>query len=157
MKLHDTLSGLALLLLALLIGWNASGFPEVPGQQIGPAVFPKALAALLALCAVLLILRGRQATTEQAWVQLGAWLQSPLHRRNFLITLACLVFYVLASDFLGFLLCGIAILSVMFYALAVRPSRIAPLAVGLTLLIHTLFYKGLRVPLPWGVLSPIQW
>lgn len=157
MKLHDTLSGLALLLLALLIGWNASGFPEVPGQQIGPAVFPKALAALLALCAVLLILRGRQATTEQAWVQLGAWLQSPLHRRNFLITLACLVFYVLASDFLGFLLCGIAILSVMFYALAVQPSRIAPLAVGLTLLIHTLFYKGLRVPLPWGVLSPIQW
>lgn len=157
MKLHDTLSGLALLLLALLIGWNASGFPEVPGQQIGPAVFPKALAALLALCAVLLILRGRQATTEQAWVQLGAWLQSPLHRRNFLITLACLVFYVLASEFLGFLLCGIAILSVMFYALAVQPSRIAPLAVGLTLLIHTLFYKGLRVPLPWGVLSPIQW
>ncbi|MFM7226323.1 MAG: tripartite tricarboxylate transporter TctB family protein [Betaproteobacteria bacterium] len=157
MKLHDTLSGLALLLLALLIGWNASGFPEVPGQQIGPAVFPKALAALLALCAVLLILRGRQATTEQAWVQLGTWLQSPLHRRNFLITLACLVFYVLASDFLGFLLCGIAILSVMFYALAVQPSRIAPLAVGLTLLIHTLFYKGLRVPLPWGVLSPIQW
>lgn len=157
MKLHDTLSGLALLLLALLIGWNASGFPEVPGQQIGPAVFPKALAALLALCAVLLILRGRQATTEQAWVQLGTWLQSPLHRRNCLITLACLVFYVLASDFLGFLLCGIAILSVMFYALAVQPSRIAPLAVGLTLLIHTLFYKGLRVPLPWGVLSPIQW
>ncbi|MFM7632160.1 MAG: tripartite tricarboxylate transporter TctB family protein [Betaproteobacteria bacterium] len=157
MKLHDTLSGLALLLLALLIGWNASGFPEVPGQQIGPAVFPKALAALLALCAVLLILRGRQATTEQAWVQLGTWLQSPLHRRNFLITLACLVFYVLVSEFLGFLLCGIAILSVMFYALAVQPSRIAPLAVGLTLLIHTLFYKGLRVPLPWGVLSPIQW
>lgn len=157
MKLHDTLSGLALLLLALLIGWNASGFPEVPGQQIGPAFFPKALAALLALCAVLLILRGRQATTEQAWVQLGAWLQSPLHRRNFLITLVCLVFYVLASEFLGFLLCGIAILSVMFYALAVQPSRIARLAVGLTLLIHTLFYKGLRVPLPWGVLSPIQW
>jgi len=157
MKLHDTLSGLALLLLALLIGWNTSGFPEVPGQQIGPAVFPKALAALLALCAVLLMLRSRQTTTEQAWVQLGAWLQSPLHRRNFLITLACLVFYVLASEFLGFLLCGVAILSVMFYALAVQPSRIAPLAVGLTLLIHTLFYKGLRVPLPWGVLSPIQW
>ncbi|MFM7631958.1 MAG: tripartite tricarboxylate transporter TctB family protein [Betaproteobacteria bacterium] len=73
------------------------------------------------------------------------------------MTLACLVFYMLASEFLGFLLCGVAILSVMFYALAVQPSRIAPLAVGLTLLIHTLFYKGLRVPLPWGVLSPIQW
>jgi putative tricarboxylic transport membrane protein len=157
MKLHDTLSGLVLLVLALLIGWNASGFPEVPGQQIGPAVFPKALAGLLALCAALLILRGRQANSEQPWVQLGAWLQSPLHRRNFLITLACLMFYVMASEFLGFLLCSVAILLAMFYALSVQPTRIFPLAIGVTLLIHTLFYKGLRVPLPWGVLSPIQW
>lgn len=157
MKLHDTLSGLVLLVLALLIGWNASGFPEVPGQQIGPAVFPKALAGLLALCAALLILRGRQANSGQPWVQLGAWLQSPLHRRNFLITLACLIFYVVASEFLGFLLCSVAILSVMFYALSVQTTRILPLAIGITLLIHTLFYKGLRVPLPWGVLSPIQW
>jgi len=157
MKLHDTLSGLVLLVLALLIGWNASGFPEVPGQQIGPAVFPKALAGLLALCAALLILRGRQTNSGQVWVQLGAWLQSPLHRRNFLITLACLIFYVVASEFLGFLLCSVVILSVMFYALSVQTTRILPLAIGITLLIHTLFYKGLRVPLPWGVLSPIQW
>jgi len=45
----------------------------------------------------------------------------------------------------------------MFYALSVQTTRILPLAIGITLLIHTLFYKGLRVPLPWGVLSPIQW
>lgn len=157
MKLHDTLSGLALLILALLIGWHAGSFPNVPGQQIGPAVFPKILASLLALCALLLILRGRQAATDQAWVQLGAWLQSPRHRRNFLVTLACLLFYVLVSEFLGFLLCGVLILCVMFYALSVKTSRIVPLALGITLLIHTLFYKGLRVPLPWGVLSPMQW
>lgn len=157
MKLHDTLSGLALLLLALLIGWHASSFPDVPGQQIGPAVFPRILACLLALCALLLMLRGRQATTEQAWVQLGAWLQSPRHRRNFLITLGCLLLYVLASEFLGFLLCGVLILCVMFYALSVNTKHILPLALGITLLIHTLFYKGLRVPLPWGALSPIQW
>jgi putative tricarboxylic transport membrane protein len=26
-----------------------------------------------------------------------------------------------------------------------------------TLVVHTIFYKALRVPLPWGVLMPIQW
>ena len=52
---------------------------------------------------------------------------------------------------------GTAVSAVMFGALAVKASRILPLACGLTLLIHTLFYLGLRVPLPWGVLIPIQW
>ena len=157
MKLHDTLSGLALLILALIIAINSAGFPEIPGQQIGPAVFPRALAALLALCAVLLIFRARLPAPGQAWVQLGAWLQSPVHRRNFVITLACLVFYIVASELLGFLLCSVLILCVMFHALSVKPSHIVPIALGVTLLIHTLFYKGLRVPLPWGVLSRIQW
>ena len=156
MKLHDTLSGLALLILALIIAINSAGFPEIPGQQIGPAVFPRALAALLALCAVLLIFRARLPAPGQAWVQLGAWLQSPVHRRNFVITLGCLVFYIVASELLGFLLCSVLILCVMFRALSVKPSHIVPIALGVTLLIHTLFYKGLRVPLPWGVLSPIQ-
>jgi putative tricarboxylic transport membrane protein len=157
MKLHDTLSGLVLLVLALIIAINSADFPEIPGQQIGPAVFPRALAALLALCALSLIIRARLPAPGQAWVQLGAWLQSPVHRLNFVITLACLLFFILASDLLGFLLSGVLILCVMFRALSVKPSHIVPLAVGITLLIHTLFYKGLRVPLPWGVLSPLQW
>jgi putative tricarboxylic transport membrane protein len=157
MKLHDTLSGLALLIIALLVALNTADFPEIPGQQIGPAVFPRILAGLLALCAGLLMVRARLPARDQAWVQLGAWLQSPVHRRNFVITITCLLFYVLVSELLGFLVCGLLILCVMFRALSVKPMHILPIAIGITLLIHTLFYKGLRVPLPWGVLSPLQW
>ena len=157
MKLHDTVSGCGLLVLALLVMLNASGFPEVPGQQIGPAVFPTVLATLMAVCAVLLIVRGGLPSPQQPWARMGAWVQSPLHRRNFLITLACLVFYVLASEMLGFLLCGVLILCAMFVALSVKPARILPVALAVTLVIHTLFYKGLRVPLPWGVFSAWQW
>jgi putative tricarboxylic transport membrane protein len=29
--------------------------------------------------------------------------------------------------------------------------------VVVTLVVHTIFYKGLRVPLPWGIMLPIQW
>jgi putative tricarboxylic transport membrane protein len=39
----------------------------------------------------------------------------------------------------------------------VRFKWTVPLAVLLTLIIHTAFYKLLRVPLPWGVLKGFIW
>lgn len=157
MKFNDAISGLLLLLLAVAVLVNISSFPTIPGQNIGPAAFPGLLAWLLLLCSVLLIARALRTSTRQPLVELGAWLRSPYHLRNFLITLGCLVFYILASDFLGFLICAFAILCTMFWALQVRARLIVPVALGVTLLIHTIFYKGLRVPLPWGILLPLQW
>lgn len=159
MKIHDLLSGLLLLILAICIGVNVSGFPTIPGQNIGPAAFPGLLALLLGICALLLIGKGwrQQSQQRQPWLQAGEWMRSRFHARNFLITLACLLFYILASDRVGFLICSTLVLAVMFAALQVRGRLIVPLAVGLTLLIHTIFYKGLRVPLPWGWLQPYQW
>ena len=157
MKFNDAVSGAALLALAIAILINVSGFPAIPGQSIGPGVFPGLLAVLLAICAVLLILKGLAATRHEAWIESGDWMKSAVHLRNFIITIGCLVFYILASEVIGFLLCGVIILSSMFWALAVRRGLILPLAVLITLVIHSVFYKGLRVPLPWGVLQPLQW
>ena len=157
MKFNDAVSGAALLALAIAILVNVSGFPAIPGQSIGPGVFPGLLAVLLAICAVLLILKGLAATRHEAWIESGDWMKSAVHLRNFIITIGCLVFYILASEVIGFLLCGVIILSSMFWALAVRRGLILPLAVLITLVIHSVFYKGLRVPLPWGVLQPLQW
>jgi putative tricarboxylic transport membrane protein len=156
MKLNDTLSGIALLGLAIAVLLNTAGYPQVPGQQVGPAVFPRLIALALGVCALLLIIRGRAAAGDP-WVVPGAWLKSPYHRRNFLVTTGCLVFYLLAAEKLGFLLTGVLILSAMFWSLSVPRARILPLAVVITLLIHTVFYKALRVPLPWGWLQPWQW
>ena len=58
MKFNDTLSGLALLALSLLILLTVRTYPDIPGQNIGPGAFPGLLAWLLALCSVLLILKG---------------------------------------------------------------------------------------------------
>ncbi len=157
MKFNDAVSGAALLALAIAILVNVRTFPAIPGQNVGPAVFPAVLAVLLAICAVLLIAKGLAASKHQAWIVAGDWIRSAPHRRNFFITTGCLVFYILASETLGFLVCGTALLAVMFWALAVRRALIMPLAVLITLVIHTMFYKGLRVPLPWGVLQSVQW
>jgi len=157
MKFNDTLSGAALLALALAILFTIQSYPTIPGQNIGPAAFPGLLASLLAVCSVLLIFKGLRNKEHTAWVEFGDWMQSRFHARNFVITIACLVYYIVLSDKLGFLICASTILMTMFWALEVKKTWIVPIAVLVTLFIHTVFYKGLRVPLPWGVLMPLQW
>lgn len=157
MKFNDTLVGAALLALALAILNTVRHYPVIPGQNIGPGAFPGLLATLLAVCAVLLIIKGLKAKRHEPWVEMGGWLKSRLHARNFLLTVACLLFYIYLSDRLGFIFSAIAILSVMFMALGVRGKLILPIAIVTSFVIHTIFYKGLRVPLPWGLLTPIQW
>lgn len=166
MKFNDAVSGAVLLLIALAVLFNVQSFPKIPGQNIGPGAFPGLLASLLAVCAVLLIVKGvrrrsRAAESEQdgpaQWVTAGAWLRQPTQLRNFLVTVACLLFYIAVSDRLGFIPTAILILAAMFLALGVRRRLIVPVAVVVTLVIHTVFYKGLRVPLPWGVLQPVLW
>jgi putative tricarboxylic transport membrane protein len=112
---------------------------------------------LLAGCAIGLIVKGLRGENRQQWLVFGAWMQSWFHLRNFLITVGCLLFYILVSSGLGFILTAILVLCTMFWALEVKPKLIVPVAVVVTLVVHTIFYKGLRVPLPWGILLPIQW
>ena len=157
MKFNDAISGGALLALAIAILVNIQSFPRIPGQSIGPAAFPGLLAGLLATCSVVLIVRGLKERLGGAWITPGDWLRSRHHAGNFLLTIGVLLFYVLASEKLGFILCGVALLAAMFWKLRVRPAWIFPIALFTTLLIHAIFYKGLRVPLPWGVLLPLAW
>jgi len=155
MKFNDAVSGALLLALAIAILFNVSVFPSIPGQNVGPSLFPSVLASLLAVCALLLIREG--LSSAQAWCELGEWMRSAHHLRNFLLTLGCLLFYIVASDALGFIVCGTLILGVLFLAFSVRVQLVLPLALLVTLVIHAAFYKGLRVPLPWGILQPLQW
>ena len=65
--------------------------------------------------------------------------------------------YLVAVDRLGFVVTGTIYLAALMAVLEVKPARILPLALLLTLAIHYCFYKLLRVPLPWGVLQSIAW
>jgi putative tricarboxylic transport membrane protein len=157
-KFNDALSGAVLLALSGWIFWEIRGFPNIPGQNIGPGAFPGLLAALLAGCAVPLVVRGlRERSAGGPWMVPGAWLSSRPHLLSFLTGIGCLLFYILLSERLGFLICGVVLLAVLFAKLGVRRGLILPIAIGATLVIHTVFYKGLRVPLPWGILLPVAW
>jgi putative tricarboxylic transport membrane protein len=149
-KLSDTVWGALLLALALAVLWNIQSFPRIPGQNIGPGAFPGLLAILLAVCAVMLIVRGVRGSARH--VSLGLWLRSGAHVGNFLLTVGALLFYVVAADTLGFIVSAVLIMSALFLKLGVKARLAIPIAVMTAFVIHLIFYKMLRVTLPWGVL-----
>jgi putative tricarboxylic transport membrane protein len=150
MKLSDTVWGVLLLALSAAILWNIRNFPQIPGQSIGPSAFPGLLAVGLAVCALILIVRGVRAGETK--LVLGDWLRSPHHAGNFALTVAALLFYIVAADRLGFIVCAVAILLALFWKLGVRNKVAVPVAIAMVFFIHLVFYKLLRVSLPWGVL-----
>ena len=154
MRFNDAILGAVFLALSIAALVHIQGFPNIPGQKIGPGAFPGLIAVILACCSVALIWRGFRSRAPL--VAVVAWLGSPRHVRNFALTVGLLVFYIVAAEPLGFLICGAVILVALFLALNVRAAWAIPLALALPVVIHLIFYKLLRVPLPWGVL-PVLW
>lgn len=155
MKLNDAIIGAALAVLGVVILVHIQAYPTIPGQKYGPAIFPGVIAAGLILCGALLIRSGLRAGSPM--VVLAAWTRSPRHIANFLFVLGALLFYIVASEWLGFVLTGTFILLALFWQLGVRMPLAVPVALIATLLVHSLFYKLMRVPLPWGVLQSVSW
>ena len=54
MKINDAVFGALFLLLGVMVLVHVQGFPKIPGQPVGPALFPGLVAAGLAVCGILL-------------------------------------------------------------------------------------------------------
>jgi putative tricarboxylic transport membrane protein len=152
MKLNDAVFGAVFLVLSLLVLWTIQGYPKIPGQNVGPSAFPGAIAVGLAVCSLLLIRNGWRARASSPWFERGQWTRQPQQVIAFVVTFAALVLYVVASEGIGFLIVATVMLTAMMLALRVRIVPALSVALAASLLIHIAFYKGLRVPLPWGVL-----
>jgi putative tricarboxylic transport membrane protein len=152
LKLNDAVFGALFLALSLLVLWTVQSYPKIPGQNIGPAAFPGIAAAVLALCSLLLIVQGVRTRGAAPWFQRGEWTSRPPQLIAFGITVLGLVLYVLASERIGFIVTGIVMLLSLMLALRVRLVIAVIVSMASTVLIHIAFYKGLRVPLPWGML-----
>jgi putative tricarboxylic transport membrane protein len=158
MHLSDRVTGGFLVLLGALAFWGGSRLPGVPGQDVGPAVFPMVIGGGLMLCGALIALGiGRFFEDAEPDTDLPApGLAGRLGRYAPLAALvppALLLFYVLVAERLGFL--PTAAIMVLACALALGASW--RLAIGMALIappgVHLVFYKLLRVPLPEGLLA----
>jgi putative tricarboxylic transport membrane protein len=151
MKINDAVMGGFLLALAAAIGVYVSGFPGMPGQRYGAALFPGMIAAGFAVCGVLLLVRGLREKAPA--FEFAPWTREMPLAANFALICGALLFYILASETLGFMVTGTLLLLMLFLKLGVRLSVSVVVAPSAALVIHLLFYKLLKVPLPWGILK----
>jgi putative tricarboxylic transport membrane protein len=157
MKIHDSFSGALLLVFALAVYWHTRDFPVMPGDQIGPALFPRIIAIGLAICGIALIIGGIRRRATESWAEVPDWVGSPRLIAGFAIVVAGLLVSYLFFEQLGFLICASLLLAALMWVFQVRRWMVPLLAIGISLLIHTIFYKGLGVPLPWGLLASWAW
>jgi putative tricarboxylic transport membrane protein len=157
MKLNDAIFGLVLLALGAAVLFAIQGYPKIPGQPVGPALFPGMIATGLCITGLLLVGRGWRDRAGHRWLAWEDWVHSPRHIAALVVLLGSVVFYIAASNWLGFLPTAALILIGLFLVLRVPVPRAVLIAVVATLVIHFAFYKLLRVPLPWGLLTPYAW
>ena len=156
MRLSDAALGLVLVGAAAAIALTVRGFPLVPGQAFGPALFPLLIAAGFAACGVGLIVRGLRAGTRGPWVTVGPLLGEARARLDALLLVGAIGFYLVAASRLGFVPTAAVILLLLVrryggsWQLAVATALVGPLA------LHLLFAEWLRVPLPMGLLLSLN-
>lgn len=156
MKLSDALSGLLSLAFGIAIVAYAATFPPMPGQHVGPSLFPTVVGCGFALFGAGLAASGLRQGAG-GWVTFDAWVRRPRMVVNFALVVFAVAFYALAVDVLGFFITAFAVLTALCVAFGARGRWIVPLTLAITCAIHYGFYTLLRVPLPWGVLGGIAW
>jgi putative tricarboxylic transport membrane protein len=165
MQLSARITGLFLIALGGLAAYGGSRLSPVPGQQVGPDVFPMVIGTGLCLCGGLIALGVGHSFEDEAEADLAAHSDhaESVPRRGgrwrglmALIPPGLLLFYVLTVDRLGFALtAGLMVLTAAI-ALGGRLRLAIQLAIVAPIIVHLLFSKLLRVPLPPGLL-PLPW
>ena len=167
MQLSDRVTGSFMVALGGLSAYGGSLLPPVPGQQIGPNVFPMVVGVGLVICGGMIALGIGRSYEEEAEADLAKIMsadetavdEGPISwwlGLKALLPPALLVFYVLAVDMLGFLPTAAVIVLITSTALGARLMLAVPVALGAPLFVNLVFAKLLRVPLPSGLL-PLPW
>ncbi len=151
MQRVDRWVGLGLAILALAVLWSSRAFPDVPGQKLGAAFLPMIVGAGLLLCALALVLRSFR---RSAYAEAEPKVEVDEHFGSAVVIVGAVLAYILLSERFGFLFTAPLCLMAVFLALRVRWRAALYWAIGGTLVVHLAFYKMLRVPLPWGPLTP---
>jgi putative tricarboxylic transport membrane protein len=150
MKISDTVVGAGFVAAGAFIVAGTIHYPPLDGGYPGPSLFPRILGGLMVAFGGLVGLKGLRTgdTTQEV-----EWLL--LHKStgfvNAVFILVGVAAYILLVDKLGFLLTGALLLFVVMWRLKVPPFKALIVAVVFNTLVHFLFAKIMRVPLPLGL------
>lgn len=161
MRLPDRVTGLFLIGLGAAAAYGGWRLPPVPGQPVGPNVFPLVIGIGLVLCGLAIAFGIGHSFEEEEQIVPYESGEAPAPRGKLyglraLLPPALLLFYVAVADRVGFILTAGIIVFTTATALGARWKLALPLTVLAPIAIHLIFSKLLRVPLPIGLL-PMPW
>ncbi len=159
MKVNDAISGIFFILFGFLVFYLTRDFPIMPGQKYGAALFPRLIGFFMAAGGFALIIRGVRNRNEAPWVTVMDWISSSRHLASFFLVIAVLIFYIVVSDFLGFIPTSFICLMVLLAWLRGISSWLSSALISIlaTIVIQQFFGEFLRVPLPWGIVPIFGW
>jgi len=156
-RINDAITGCVLVIFALAEIAYTQTFPSLFGQSYGPELFPRIIGVGLVICGLLLIIRGvrqkQSASPDVRWLDPGPWFQQTRLKINLFLVMLALIAYVLFSDWLGFIITSMLILSVLLFRLGSSLTQSLLIASATTATLQLIFAKLLLVPLPAGLLQ----
>jgi putative tricarboxylic transport membrane protein len=155
LKVNDAITGAMFLALAIGVFLYSGSFPAMRGVAYGPDLFPRIIAAMMALGGVVLIFGGLRHARTSPLVELANWARNPRSYVRFIAVVGGMLFYILMSDRLGFSLTAVVLLAGLL-AVTRGPARLGSslvIAVVVTAAMYFVFARMLRVPLPFGVIE----
>ncbi len=163
MRVNDAISGAVLVIFAAAEIAYTRTFPSLHGQSYGPDLFPSLIGIGLAICGVLLIIRGLLARRDTAsansmkWIDTSNIADSKHAKTNALLIIVFLFLYIFFSDVIGFIPLSFCTIAFLLYRLGSSIVASVIIAVAATAVIQLLFAKILLVPLPAGLLQGLVW
>ena len=155
MRFNDAILGLVLIGFALVAAEISRGFPSMPGQEYGSALFPRILCVGFAICGGILVWSGVRKRATQPLLERDPWAHTLGGPLTLLLVLAGMLFYILASETLGFIPTAFLMVFVIMIRLRGRWLSSAVISGAVTMVVHYIFYSLLLVPLPCGMLEPL--
>lgn len=141
--------------LGVVLITQTASLPAPAHSSYGPGLFPSLIGWLMIAFGTVGAVDALRAPASQSQeAESDAAPAGPPNLILFAAFLLAPILFVLLVPVLGFLLTLPLIVGGLAYLASGRLAGSVMLGVGLTLLLHVIFYQIMRVSLPWGLLEP---
>ena len=152
MRINDAILGLIIILGSIFVIVEARSYPALPGVAYGPDFFPTVIAGAMILGGLILVFKGLGNLKATGWYALDAWARK---RRSYIslgLIFGALMFYILLSERLGFIITSTLILLVLLSWTRGKKHLLSTVFIALLFpfAIFFLFSTLMRIPLPHG-------
>ncbi len=156
---NDYIGAGCFIALGVFIWAVSAHFPVLPGGHPGPSLFPRILGSLIIFFSLIVILQARRKSkmpppSPPAEDDEGGnvTLIGKENYFNAVLVIILIAAFVALAERLGFILSGGAVLFILMKKLQVKTPISLIVSAVVICIIYSIFSKGLRVPLPHGLL-----